>query len=258
MVKGEIAVEPKSASDIFDDSSGSWSRDEPRLLSDWTARPFLLKWCLPVEGKRVLDLGCGEGYFTRKIARKGAQEVLGIDISPAMIELARQKEAGEELGIQYSVGCVTEFNSMVDSKFDLITAVFVYNYLTISQMSQSMELIYKSLAEGGQFIFSLPHPINPFLSGDDSRFHFKRSGGWFSGKDHIFEGTIALKNGKTVPVRCIHKTFEDIFHALREAGFQKFPELRELTVTEDLLRLDSEFFEPLRDQPLHIAIRVER
>ena len=121
-----------------------------------------------------------------------------------------------------------------------------------------MARIHESLVDGGRFIFSLPHPVNPFLSGEDSRFHFKRSGGWFSGKDNIFEGTIALKDGDTVAVRCIHKTFEDIFQALRNAGFNKFPELRELTVTEDLLEQDAEFFGPLKDQPLHIAICVER
>jgi len=247
-----------SARDIFDDSSEFWARDEPRILSDWTARSFLLEWCLPVEGKRVLDLGCGEGYFTRQIARHGSQEMRGIDISQAMIERARQNEVEEVLGIQYSVGCVTEFSSEVDSQFDLITAVFVYNYLTIEQMKTSMALIYQSLTEGGQFIFSLPHPIHPFLSGNDSRFHFKRSGGWFSGKDNIFEGTIAMKEGKTVAVRCVHKIFEDVFDALREAGFRKFPELKELTVTEELLQQDPKFFGPLRDLPLHIAIRVER
>ena len=162
-----------SARKIFDDSSQRWARDEPRLLSDWTARPFLLEWCLPVHGKRVLDLGCGEGYFTRQLARNDAQEVVGIDISPAMIELACQKEAKETLGIKYSVGCATEFSETLSPNFDLITAVFVYNYVTIAQMRQSMTHIYNHLAEGGQFIFSLPHPVNPFLAGKDSRFHFQ-------------------------------------------------------------------------------------
>ena len=251
-------MDPRSARKIFDESSKRWSRDEPRLLSDWTARPFLLKWCLPVQDQRILDLGCGEGYFTRQLARNGAKEIVAIDISPGMIEMACQKEKTEPLGIQFSVGCVTDFGDETGSNFDLVTAVFVYNYLTIAQMSQSMARIHESLVDGGRFIFSLPHPVNPFLSGEDSRFHFKRSGGWFSGKDHIFEGTIALKDGDTVAVRCIHKTFEDIFQALRNAGFNKFPELRELTVTEDLLEQDAEFFGPLKDQPLHIAICVER
>ena len=253
-----MSMESESAEEIFDDSSDNWARDEPKLLSDWTARPFLLNWCSPTAGKRILDLGCGEGYFTRQLARDHPIEVYGIDISSSMIKLANKKEEQESLGIQYSVGCASEFKVSSGSRFDLITAVFVYNYLTIEQMMQSMALVYQNLAEGGQFIFSLPHPVHPFLASDDARFHFNRSGGWFSGKDNIFEGTIALKDGDTVPVRCVHKIFEDIFNALREAGFRKFPELKELTVTEEIIRQDPEFFGPLRDQPLHIAIRIER
>ena len=48
-----------------------------------------------------------------------------------------------------------------------------------------------------------------------------------------------MKEGETVAVRCVHKIFEDVFDALREAGFQKFPELKELTVTEELLQQES-------------------
>ncbi|MGE4613996.1 MAG: class I SAM-dependent methyltransferase [Planctomycetota bacterium] len=249
---------PRSAKKIFDDSSEKWSRDEPRLLSDWTARPFLLDWCLPVEGKKVLDLGCGEGYFTRQLGNKGASEVVGIDISPGMIEMACQKESETPLGIQYSVGCATDLGTLDDATFDVISAVFVYNYLTIDQMRQSMAQIYQHLAEDGKFVFSLPHPVNPFLAGDDSKFHFKRSGGWFSGKDNIFEGTIAMSDGNTVSVRCIHKIFEDVMTSLKDAGFHKFPDLKELGVTEELIDQDEEFFGPLRDKPLHIAMRVER
>ncbi|MDE0959597.1 MAG: class I SAM-dependent methyltransferase [Planctomycetota bacterium] len=251
-------MNPDSAKKIFDDSSENWARDEPKLLSDWTARPFLLDWCLPVEGKRVLDLGCGEGYFTRQLSRKGADRVQGSDISSGMIEAARANEAKSPLGIEYAVGCATDLSALEGESFDLITAVFVYNYLKIDQMRQSLRQIFSHLKTGGQLVFSLPHPVNPFLTGTDSKFHFERSGGWFSGRDQIFEGTIALRDGETVAVRCIHKTFEDVFSALRDAGFEKFPEMRELAVTEEHLASDASFFGPLKDLPLHIAIRVER
>ena len=82
------AMTDQSSQDMFDDTSKSWARDEPRLLSDWTARPFLLQWSTPVAEKRILDLGCGEGYFTRQLARSSsekARHLEGIDISAGMI-----------------------------------------------------------------------------------------------------------------------------------------------------------------------------
>ena len=247
-----------SARKMFDSGSKHWVRDEPRLLSDWTARPFLLDWCLPVTGKQILDMGCGEGYFTRKLARNGARQVSGIDISPGMITLAQAQESQEALGIHYSVGCATDFEYDADSRYDLISAVFVYNYVTIDEMKTSMSRVYEALSEGGRFVFSLPHPANPFIAKEDSRFHFERVGGWFSGKDQAFEGRMAMRDGTDVVVRCIHKTFEDVMHGLKDAGFSKFPDFRELTVTEEHIAFDPEFFQPLYDQPLHIAFRIEK
>ena len=205
-----------------------------------------------------MDMGCGEGYFTRQLARNGAQKISGFDISPSMIELAQSKEDQEPLGIHYTVGCATDFGDDPDSRYDLVSAVFVYNYVTIDQMRKSMSLVHHALSEGARFVFSLPHPVNPFIAAEDSRFHFDRSGGWFSGKDQAFEGKMAMRDGKEVVVRCIHKTFEDVMQALKDAGFTKFPDFKELTVTDEHIALDPSFFQPLYDQPLHIAFRVEK
>ena len=69
---------------------------------------------------------------------------------------------------------------------------------------------------------------------------------------------MAMRDGKEVVVRCIHKTFEDVMQALKDAGFTKFPDFKELTVTDEHIALDPSFFQPLYDQPLHIAFRVEK
>ena len=45
-----------------------------------------------VAGKSVVDLACGEGFYTRRIRQAGAKRVLGVDLSEGMIELARKQE----------------------------------------------------------------------------------------------------------------------------------------------------------------------
>jgi hypothetical protein len=57
-------------------------------------------------------------------------------------------------------------------------------------------------------------------------------------------------------VRLIHKTFQDYFEALQDAGFSTMPTLHELGVTPELMTLDGAFFGPLEDVPLHVAISV--
>jgi SAM-dependent methyltransferase len=64
--------------------------------------PAQLALCGEVRGLRVLDVGCGNGYFARALTRLGAR-VTGIDISPRMIEHARQQELAGPLGIDYHV-----------------------------------------------------------------------------------------------------------------------------------------------------------
>ena len=45
-----------------------------------------------LEGKRVLDLACGFGFYTKLLKQRGAVQVIGVDISPEMVRLARAKE----------------------------------------------------------------------------------------------------------------------------------------------------------------------
>jgi toxoflavin synthase len=54
-----------------------------------------------ISGLSVLDLACGEGYYTRNIKRRGAKRILGVDVSNLMIKLARAEEAQDPLGVKY-------------------------------------------------------------------------------------------------------------------------------------------------------------
>ena len=52
---------PLSPCDLYNSTSEGWKREAPAYVSDYTARAFLLDWCEPLAGARVLDIGCGEG-----------------------------------------------------------------------------------------------------------------------------------------------------------------------------------------------------
>jgi toxoflavin synthase len=102
-------------------------------------------------GKRVLDLACGFGFYTRRLRQRGATQVIGVDISPEMIRLARQQEQTEPLGITYQVCDAATLPRL--GAFDLVTAVYLLNYATSKdQMLRMCRNVYANLVEGGRFI----------------------------------------------------------------------------------------------------------
>jgi SAM-dependent methyltransferase len=110
-----------------------------------------------LDGRRVLDLACGFGFYTRLLKHRGAAQVLGVDISPEMIRLAQQQEQAEPLGITYQLGDAVALPPL--GRFDLVTAVYLLDYATSKdQLLGMFRSVYENLVEGGRFI---GYTINP-------------------------------------------------------------------------------------------------
>jgi SAM-dependent methyltransferase len=245
--------------DLYDASAGAWTRNAPSSLSDFTARPFVLKLCEPYRDARVLDLGCGEGYCARQLRRNGAGEVLGIDLSSKMIEAAIHEENARPLGITYQQGDAATLNTQKSADFDLVVAVFLFNYLDCEAMTASMREVHRVLKPGGKFVFSVPHPAFPFMRAPQAPFYFDLGGAnYFAARNTRYPGKIWRRDGSALDVQVVHKTVEDYFNGLGSAGFGSMPELRELSVTESILDVDPAFFGPLFGLPLHLALSVIR
>lgn len=245
--------------ELYDATAAEWVRREPTSLSDFTGRPRTLALCEPVEGRRVLDLGCGEGYCARRLVGMGAAEVLGIDSSAKMIAAARAEEARAPLGIRYEVGDATRLPALGDGTFDVVLAMFLFNYLEVEPTRRCMAEVWRVLRPGGRFVFAIPHPSLPFVREDEPPFYFSvDQGGYFSNRDRRFPGKIWKRDGTALEVQLVHKTFEDYFTALRAAGFRALPVVLELGVTPEIEAIDPAFFGPLADVPLHAAFAIDR
>ena len=241
---------------VYDGNANKWLRLIPSSLSDFTARPFVFEACGELKGRSVLDIGCGEGYCARELKRLGAGDCLGIDLSPEMISVAQTREEIDQLGIEYQACNVVEFET--DRNFDLCIAVFLFNYLTIEEMQRVFSMVYKALPANGQFVFSVPHPSFPFIDSTKSApFYFDATGkNYFSDVNQKFEGEIWKRDGEPLHVQCLHKTFSSYFDCLHESGFCVMPKVKELTVTQELVDTDKNFFGPLLNKPLHVLFNV--
>lgn len=243
---------------VYNENAGKWLRLAPSSLSDFTARPAVFDACGELKNRSVLDIGCGEGYCARELKRRGAGDCLGIDLSSEMIAAAKAQEVDDQLGIEYRACNVLEF--VADRQYDLCIAVFLFNYLRVAEMEQVFSMVYSALSRRGQFVFSVPHPVFPFVRPEQTApFYFSADGkNYFEDVDQKLEGEIWKRNGEPLHVQCVHKTFSDYFDALRKSGFVTMPEVSELTVTPDLVAQDKAFFSPLLNTPLHLLFKVSK
>ncbi|MEP1208411.1 MAG: class I SAM-dependent methyltransferase [Rhizobiaceae bacterium] len=127
--------------------------------------PALLSVVGNLHGKRVLDFGCGEGFYSRRLARLGA-EVVGIDFSTKMISIAKRKEHRLKQGIEFSICDVREFRT--DKLFSIVVSDFVLNTLSRpSDLKAAIERAYDALEPLGLFVVTIGHPARVYV-GDSS------------------------------------------------------------------------------------------
>jgi 2-polyprenyl-3-methyl-5-hydroxy-6-metoxy-1,4-benzoquinol methylase len=107
-----------------------------------------------LRGRSVLDLACGEGFYTRLIKKAGADRVVGVDLSENMIVLAREQEAASPLGITYVAGPAESLGSI--GPFDVVSAAFLFNCApdqpTLDAMARTIAM---NLEPGGRMAMTI-------------------------------------------------------------------------------------------------------
>lgn len=105
-------------------------------------------------GMSVLDVACGDGFYTRLIRKAGAAHVVGVDVSREMIELARGQEADEPLGIEYLQISAEQMPTL--GPFDLVSAAFLFNTAPDRDTLEAMaKALAANLKPGGRLVFTL-------------------------------------------------------------------------------------------------------
>ncbi len=119
--------------------------------AEWPA----LKTLLPeLRDLRVVDLGCGFGWFCRWARQQGAAAVLGIDVSEKM--LARARAATTDAAIIY-LEADLEAAELPQAAFDLAYSSLALHY--VEDLGGLLAKVRRALVPGGRFVFSAEHPI---------------------------------------------------------------------------------------------------
>ncbi|HEX5106491.1 MAG TPA: class I SAM-dependent methyltransferase [Pirellulaceae bacterium] len=144
----------------YDQIAEQYKRSKLQPWRTHIERYTLLALAGDVSGQAVIDLACGEGYYTRELRRLGAARVVGVDLSREMIALAQAEEAREPLGIEYRVGDARDVD--LPGQFDLVFAAYLLNYAhTAAELAQMCRAVARSLKPGGRFVTINNHPADP-------------------------------------------------------------------------------------------------
>jgi 2-polyprenyl-6-hydroxyphenyl methylase/3-demethylubiquinone-9 3-methyltransferase len=111
--------------------------------------------------RRALDVGCGGGLLAEALARHGAH-VTGIDMAPAMIEVARLHAHESQLAIDYQLCSAEQYVERATSRFDVITCMELIEH--VPDPATLLDACAKLLRPGGDlFISTINRTLRSFL-----------------------------------------------------------------------------------------------
>lgn len=122
-------------------------------------------------GSRVLDVGCGTGIPTAKQLADAGHEVIGIDISEGMLDIARRGVPG----VEFQHRSIAEMDEGLGT-FDAVVAFFALLMLPRAEIVESLRRLRAATRPGGYFMLSM---VEADL--DDVPIHFLGSPVWVTG-----------------------------------------------------------------------------
>ena len=156
---GEVQKRWNQNAAFWDDYMGEQSNDFHNLL----VRPAMERLLAVQHGDKVLDIACGNGNYSRYLARLGAR-VTAIDVSAGMIDRARQR-TGELLDgetasrIDYRVIDVTDTKALAGLGTNTFeAAVSNMAIMDMAEIGPMFAAVHGLLKPGGVFVYSLTHP----------------------------------------------------------------------------------------------------
>ena len=166
------------------------------------------------EGKEVLDLGCGYGWHCKYAVEQGADHVLGIDLSHKMLETAKQKNSASN--ITYRCAAIEDLNFSPET-FDIILSSLAFHY--IKDFETIIQNISNWLKQGGEFVFSVEHPVftaygtqDWYYDNNGNILHFPVDNYYYEGKrEAIFLGEKVIK---------YHRTLTTYLNSLLQMNFE--------------------------------------
>jgi ubiquinone/menaquinone biosynthesis C-methylase UbiE len=218
--------------------------------------PRMLEMLGDVSGRQILDLGCGEGGYSRQLKRRGAN-IIGADGSETLVRIARERAEAEKLDVQFICANANALETIADNSCDLVVAAM--SLMDVEDYAGAVREIRRVLCNGGSLLMSITHPcfsgrIAEWERDPDDKHHLL-----FFKVDHYFDREVwedKITREFSAPVLRRHRPLQDYVQVLLREGFL-LRDFCEAEPTVDELR-KSDRFRKLTRVPYFLFMRWEK
>lgn len=182
-------------------------------------------------GKKVLEVGCGTGVYTEKLAKIIGADIFAIDISPDLLSKARDKIGYANVNF---IEADLENLPFPDESFDAVVGVSILHHVGIDE---ALREIRRVLRPGGSIVFSEPNMMNPQIVIQKNISFIKKRLGDSPGETAFFRWQLSrilenagFVNVKVVPFDFLHPLMpEKLINFTARFGLilEKFPVVKE-------------------------------
>ncbi|WP_251025494.1 bifunctional 2-polyprenyl-6-hydroxyphenol methylase/3-demethylubiquinol 3-O-methyltransferase UbiG [Bacillus sp. ISL-57] len=190
-------------------------RESESNYNDLLEQPTLRDMLPELKNKIVLDVGCGMGDFAKYCVKEQAREVVGIDISKKMIQVAQQRNSHERINY---VNIALEDLQIKQHEFDVVVSSLALHY--IRDYDVVIKKINCCLKKMGVFLFSIEHPIVTARRNMDNWIVDKENNRSHYAVDHYQDEGERRQHWYIDGIVKYHRTFSTLINELILNGFQ--------------------------------------
>jgi ubiquinone/menaquinone biosynthesis C-methylase UbiE len=203
-------------------------------------RPATLSLLPDVNGKRVLDAGCGPGVYAEWLVTHGGI-VVAFDANEKMVALAKQRLGEKVQVLQANLEAPLDF--LADTSFDGVISPLVMDYVKVWE--PVFREFHRVLKPGGYLVFSMEHPYMKYATHHLMSNYFK-----VERVEYVWRGF-----GKPVSVPSYRRPLSGVINPLLQAGFV-LDQILEPLPTEEFWEKDPEDYEELMRSPGFMCVRA--
>lgn len=162
-----------------------------------------------VQDKVILEVGCGSGHTLEYLAKRGARELWGIDLSSSQINTAKEVVSNLDTPVTFIESPMEDIPGLPDGYFDKAISIYALGWTV--DLQNTLSNIHRSLKLGGTLVFSWEHPVHSVVEYMDEQLRFRRA--------YVNEGFEKHNSWRGTPIVMHNRKVSTFINELINTGF---------------------------------------